>query len=186
MYIKAIIQWLRIWKKTADDIITNKIIANIPSRHIRIFSLRILGAKIGKKVSIYSGCEYRAPKHLILEKNISIGKRVLLDARKGLVIKEGVTIASDVTLWTLHHDYNDEYFKATGNTTIIEEHVWICSRAIILPGVIIGKAAVIASGSVVTKNVEPFAIYGGVPAKKIGERNRIDYKYNPFEKLHIV
>jgi acetyltransferase-like isoleucine patch superfamily enzyme len=64
---------------------------------------------------------------------------------------------------------------------IIEDYVWICSRAIILPGVRIGKGAVVASGSVVTKDVEPWDVVGGVPAKKIAEREKKQYNYIPNE-----
>ena len=53
----------------------------------------------------------------------------------------------------------------------IEDYAWICSRAIILPNVTIGKGAVVASGAVVTKNVDAYTVVGGIPAKKIADRN---------------
>ena len=65
---------------------------------------------------------------------------------------------------------------------VIEDYVWIASRATILPGVTIGKGAVVACGAVVTKDVEPMTVVGGVPARKIGERiNLLEYelKHNP-------
>jgi len=102
------------------------------------------------------------------------------------LIKRNVTIASEAIIWTLHHDYNDLNFKTVGDKVIIEEYVWICSRAVILPGVTIGRGAVVATGSVVTKNVPPFAIVGGVPAKQIGTREDKNYKYVPYYKQHII
>jgi len=60
---------------------------------------------------------------------------------------------------------------------MIEDYVFIGPRTIILPGVKIGKGAVIAAGAVVTKDVPPFAICGGVPAKIIGERRLKTLKY---------
>jgi maltose O-acetyltransferase len=123
---------------------------------------------------------------LIISNGCSIGPRVRLDARKGLTIKENVTIAAEVMIWTLHHDYNDINFKTIGAPVIIDEYAWVCSRAIILPGVKIGKFAVVASGAVVTNDVPDYAIVGGVPAKIIGQREIKDYKYIPYNKMHII
>ena len=68
----------------------------------------------------------------------------------------------------------------------VGDYAWLCSIAITLPGVTIGKGAVVASGAVVAKNVEPYDVVGGVPAKKIGERKKIRYSYSPFYNLHLV
>ena len=84
-------------------------------------------------------------------------------------------------IWTKQHDYNDPDFKIVGRKVIIEDYVWISARAIILPGVKIAKGAVIAAGSVVTKNIEPFSIMAGVPAKRIGTREK-NLRYNPADK----
>ena len=61
---------------------------------------------------------------------------------------------------------------------IIDDHVWIGSRATILPGVTIGRGAVVMAGAVVTHNVEPFAVVGGVPARKVRERELTDPQYS--------
>lgn len=84
-------------------------------------------------------------------------------------------------IWTMHHDYNDINFKAVGSPVIIEDFAWVCSRAIILPGITIGKGAVVASGAVVVKDVEAWTVVGGVPAKKIGDRDKKQYNYIPNE-----
>jgi acetyltransferase-like isoleucine patch superfamily enzyme len=89
----------------------------------------------------------------------------------GLTIGSNVNISNEVMIWTLHHDYNDADFASTGQAVIIEDYVWLCSRSIILPGVTIGKGAVVAAGAVVTKNVEPYTVVGGIPAKQIAKRN---------------
>jgi maltose O-acetyltransferase len=173
------------WRSSLVWLFVNNFITNFPSRHIRLFLLRMLGAKIGK-VAMYGGFEIRCPKKLTIEDGCSIGPKVRLDARKGLIIKKNVTIAADACIWTLHHDYNDENFKMIGETVVIEEYAWICSRCIILPGVKIGKYAVIASGAVVTKDVPDYTIVGGIPAKIIGQRDKKDYKYTPYHKCHII
>ncbi|MBC3787409.1 acyltransferase [Spirosoma utsteinense] len=136
-----------------------------------------MGAKIGKNVGLYRGFEIRNPWHLTICNNTLIGHNALLDARKGLYIGSNVNFSNDVMIWTLHHDYNDENFAETGAPVFIEDYVWVCSRAVILPGVRIGKGAVIAAGAVVTRDVAPYTVVGGIPAKIIGKRNE-NLSYN--------
>ncbi len=174
------------YKASITELYLNFVIPHTPSRHLRRFMLRRCGVIVGENVSMYNSLEIRNPKGLELEGNNSLGKHILLDARKGLTIKKGAVIASHVLLWTLHHDYNTPDFITIGAPVIIGEYSWICSRSIILPGVTIGKGAVVASGAVVTKDVDPYTIVGGVPAKKIGMRDIMEYDYIPQSNLHIV
>lgn len=158
----------------------------VPSRHLRNLLLRMWGADIASHVAMWHSVSIRNPKGLIIGKNCSIGPKVLLDARKGLTIGSSVTIAYDAIIWTLHHDMNDPGFCGKGAPVSIGDHAWICSRSIILPGVRVGRCAVVASGAVVTKDVEDYAIVGGVPAIKIGQRKKIDYNYIPYNIKHII
>jgi len=132
------------------------------------------------------GVEFRKPKNIFIGHNCVINKKVLLDGRGGQIkIGNNVDIGQETNIWTLEHDVNDEYHKSIGADVIIEDYVWIASRVTILPGVKIGKGAVIACGAVVTKNVNSYEIVGGIPAKKIGNRNQnLEYKlnYNPIFK----
>lgn len=173
------------WKSTCQWLFI-RVLPCVPSRHLRIWFLRVAGANIGKNVAMFAQLEIRCPEKLVIGEGTSIGPRVLLDARKGLSIGKNVTIAYEAILWTLHHDMNSLNFQGIGGKSTIGNYAWICSRSIILPGVSIGEGAVVASGAVVTKDVEPYTIVGGVPAKKIGERKKQEYNYVPYYKLHIV
>lgn len=73
-------------------------------------------------------------------------------------------------------------FVQWGGEVEIGPYAWICSRSIILPGIKIGEGAVVASGAVVTKDVPPYAVVGGVPARVIGQRERKDYDYGYVRK----
>ncbi|MDI9880066.1 acyltransferase [Flectobacillus longus] len=159
-----------------------RFISKLPFHTLRITLLRILGAKIGNNVGLYRGFEVRSPNKLIIGNSSIIGHDCILDARKGLTIHENVNISSQAIIWTLHHDVQSLDFREVGAPVIIEDYVWICSRAIILPGVKIGKGAVVAAGAVVSSDVEPFTIVGGVPAKKIGVRNH-ELIYNLGESI---
>ena len=161
---------------------TNVFIANFPSVHFRIWFLKLMGMRMLGDVKLYAGVHIRSPKNIIIESGVSIGPKVLLDGRKGLTIGRSAVIAYDAVIWTLNHDYNDINFCTKGDAVKIGDFAWICSRSIILPGVTIGEGAVVASGAVVTKDVPPYAIVGGIPAKIIGKRNKADYNYGYVEK----
>ena len=177
---------IQIWKESLQMYFLNVILSKFPSHRFRISLLRLNGARIGKQVAIQRACTYWNPKGISIGNGSVVGFNVNLDGRKKLIIGENVTIATDVMIWSLHHDYNDMNFKAVGESVEICDYAWICSRAIILPGVKIGKGAVVAAGAVVVKDVEPYTVVGGVPAKKIAERNRnLDYVPGKY-KLHLV
>lgn len=152
---------------------------NFPSKHIRRWCLMCYkGVKIGHQSPIYSGFEWWAG-HFVVGDGCNIGFHCHIDCRRSVYIGNNVCLATGVMIWTLHHDYNDEKFCVKGGSVTIGDYSWICSRAIILPGVTIGEGAVVASGAVVTKDVEPWTIVGGVPAKKIGNREHKEYNYRP-------
>ena len=80
-------------------------------------------------------------------------------------------ISFGVKIFTLQHDINTADYATLSGTVEIEEYAVLGSYSIVLPGVSIGRGAVVAAGSVVTKDVAPFTLVGGVPAVKISERN---------------
>lgn len=185
--LKDIKRAIRIWERSFYELFLNDITPIILSRHLRKFIyVKLYGATIGTNVYMYRQLELRAPQKLKISGKNSIGKNVMLDARSGLTIEEGCVIASHVLVWTLHHDYNSDDFQVKGAPVILGAYSWICSRAIILPGVTIGKGAVVASGAVVTKDVPPFAIVGGVPAKIIGYRDIKNFQYIPRNNFHMI
>ncbi len=161
--------------------IVEKIIPSIPSKTLRNVLIRMSGVQASQNVHFYPGFVVRNPKGLIIEDGVNIGPKCLLDARKGLIIHKNATIAYEAIIWSLNHDYNDVSFCGKGSLTEIGAYAWICSRSIILPGIKIGEGAIVASGAVVTKNVPPYSIVGGVPAKIIGQREKKEWQYG-YEK----
>lgn len=177
---------MKLWQKRiyyAVVLFGNMIINKVPSRHFRRFFYKLLGAQIGNSF-IFRRAEILFPKGLAMGENSNVGWFTLLDARGGISIGNSVCIASYVKLITGSHDINSPTFDAKFAPIIIEDYVWICTGAIITQGVKIGKGAVVAAGAVVTKDVEPYTIVGGVPAKKIADRTtNLDYKHST-EMLH--
>lgn len=132
----------------------------------------------GKNNCILRNCDVRKPNKIYVGSNVVINNNVLLDGRGGeLNIEDCVDIAQEVQIWTLEHDINDDNHKTVGSKVTIMHHAWICTRAIILPGVTIGEGAIVAAGAVVTKDVPALSIVGGIPAVEIGKRkNPLNYK----------
>lgn len=146
----------------------------LPSNKVRILFVRMFqigeATKIGRRVFIARGVDIRSPWNIQIGDNVVINKNVILDGRGGLKIGNNVDVAQDTMIWTAQHDYNDDYHKYVCASVLIEDYVWVASRAVLLPGTTIGRGAVVAAGAVVTKNVEPMNVVGGIPAKVIAKR----------------
>lgn len=131
----------------------------------------------GTEISWGRHLRFFGVKKIKIGNDVSINRNVLLDGRTGLEIGDSVDIGEYTTIWSLEHDPNSNEHACRGAKVIIKDHVWIAPRCIILPGITIGRGAIIATGSVVTKNVDERTIVAGVPAKVIGRRtNELKYK----------
>ncbi len=164
---------------------TNSILSSFPSIRFRYYGLKISGMNLATNVRFYQGFHIRNPRGIRIGSGTSIGPKVLLDGRKGLTIGKSVVIAYDAIIWTLNHDYNDVHFCGKGAPVIIGDYAWICCRSIILPGISIGEGAIVASGAIVVKDVPPYTIVAGIPAKVIGKREKKKYNYGYDSKKTI-
>ena len=152
-------------------------IGMIPSVHLRTWLYRGLGVKMGKNVTVHFRTELRAPEKLTLGDGTIIGDNAILDARRGLTMGRNVNLSSNVSIYTLQHDHRDPFFNCPPEDKVkfsveIDDRVWLGSNVIVLPGVHIGEGAVCCAGCVVTKDVEPYAVVAGIPARKVSERPR--------------
>jgi acetyltransferase-like isoleucine patch superfamily enzyme len=154
----------------------------IPLHQIRRFVYKSLGAEIGKHVVFHFRTEVRGLQRLKIGDGTIIGDNALLAAQWGLTIGKNVNLSSNVSIYSGAHDHRDPYFRCTAATTrpiTIGDRVWIGSNAIILTGVHIGEGAVVCAGCVVTKDVEPYTVVAGIPARKVNERPRdLRYEFN--------
>ena len=160
------------------DYLCNHIINKIALHNIRMRAYRRFGVAIGKNSIILMSTEMQHATELRIGENTIINQHCLLDGRGGLQIGNNVNISSHVLLVAGKHDINDgQDFSGSVSPIIIDDYVWLCTRTTILAGVTVGKGAIVAAGAVVTKDVEPYTVVAGIPAKKIGERNP-DLSYN--------
>jgi len=146
------------------------ITTTLPSHTLRNFCWRLAGVSIGAKSTLHTGVRVFDPSGIKIGKGTIIGYRSFLDGRAPLTIGDHTDVASEVMIYNQEHALNAEDFHAVDGPVSIGNYVFVGPRAIILPGVTIGNGAVIAAGAVVTKDVAPFSIVGGVPAKEINKR----------------
>ncbi len=154
-----------------------KIVGVVPSHFFRRFFYRVSGMKIGAGSTIHTGAVFYDAGNITIGKDTIIGENAVFDGREKINIGNHVDFASEVMIYNSQHDIQSDDFGVISEPVVIKDYVFIGPRAIILPGVTIGRGAVVAAGAVVTKNVGDFEIVGGVPAKVIGERKLKDPKY---------
>lgn len=153
------------------------IVGYIPFHTIRNIFYVMSGIKMGKHSTFHMGARFFNPAKISIGEGTIIGDHAFLDGREKIVIGNQVDIASQVMIYNSEHNLSDNTFKAIEEPVTIEDYCFIGPRVIIMPGVKIGRGAVVAGGAVVTKDVPDLAIVGGVPAKVIGERPLKEFKY---------
>jgi acetyltransferase-like isoleucine patch superfamily enzyme len=160
----------------------NHIITNIPSHRTRQICLRwLMGVDLGEGCATLMGLRLYTKGQITIGAHSVIDRDCTLDGRGGITIGTNVNLAPEVMVLTAYHDPDSDDFAGIEKAVVIEDYVWIATRAVILPGVKIGHGAVVGAGSVVTKDVPPRTIVAGNPAKVIRQRQgnqtyQLDYK----------
>ena len=168
---RFLVAWFRSWQKRslltyAASLGPNSDFTNYYWRPVL---LRLAGVIVGKRTALLSGIQ-------VSSGELSIGDEVFINTDCRLAcggrisIGDYCQIGARVTFETVSHQLA---FVKNGkrpsdfSPIVVAENVWIGSGAILLPGITMGKGAVVAAGAVVTNDVEPYSVVGGVPAKKI-------------------
>ncbi|MFS4461098.1 glycosyltransferase [Bdellovibrio sp. HCB2-146] len=157
----------------------NFFVHHCPMWTVRKMALKFAGVRIGEDSIVHRKVRLFSAGRVCIGKNSVINRGVYLDNRDSIRIGDHVSVAHDVKIYTTGHDGNDPFFSGLSRPVSIEDYVVIYAGALIMPGVTIGRNAVIYPGSVVTKDVSSNAIVGGNPARQVGER-----KLNPRYKLY--
>jgi maltose O-acetyltransferase len=154
------------------EFLLNKFVAGLPWTELRVAGYARLGVRFADRrtSTILMGTDVHAPRRISIGSHSIIGRRCLLDGRGGLAIGSNVNISSYCLLVSAGHDPHAEDFRGFTAPVAIEDRVWIATGATVLSGVTIGRGAVVAAGALVNRDVEPFSIVGGVPARPIGRR----------------
>ena len=158
-----------------------KLIQNIIYKCIVAFttlSLKMMGVKVGKNFTGFFVTTIECPQKIIIGDNVWMSKNIAFYASSGITIGNDVTIAKDVSFISSDHGFNNTSVKINEQPMqletlpiIIGNDVWIGEKAIILKSVRVGDGAVIGAGAVVTKDVPPYSVVAGNPARIIAHRN---------------
>ncbi len=169
--VVELVRWRRdIWGDMQLRLLAE--LGSIPSHKIRNYFYRRSGVTLPHTSSIHWHAEFYAPTRVVIGENCIIGDNCFLDGRQGITFGENVNVGSHVSIYTRQHDIDSPDFAEIGAPVVVGSYAWIASHSVILPGVTIGEGAVVAAGSVVPRDVPPYTLVGGNPARVIRERQR--------------
>jgi maltose O-acetyltransferase len=167
----------RLWLGSVLAYLYNGWVGQVPCCRLRGSYLRVWLGAFGAGSGVQLRCQFLNGRKVFLGERNVINFGSLLDGRK-FRIQTGadVSIGPCATILTLGHDPRSPDFADRGGEVRIGDRAWIGYGALVLPGLNIGEGAVVGAGAVATKDVAPYAIVAGNPARVIGERPR-DLRY---------
>jgi acetyltransferase-like isoleucine patch superfamily enzyme len=163
-----------------QSIVLNPLVRRLLGRSLS----RELLHRFNPRISRYAHLEHNVrllcyPEKIIIEAGATIGFNCELHAWGEIFIGKNVIISPQTVILTGSHNVETEEYGELIKPVYIEDYAWIAYRSMILPGVRIGKGAVVGAGSVVTKDVEPWSIVAGNPARHLKWRGMKDLHYIP-------
>lgn len=136
--------------------------------------LRAFGAKIASTAAVYATVKVFQPWLLTMKDYACLAEGVDCYNAAPICIGRNATVSQRAFLCTAGHDITDPHHHQTDVPIVIEDRAWVCAEAFIGQGVTVGEGAVCAARAVVIKDVEPWTVVGGNPAKFIKKRVLID------------
>jgi len=163
------------------DYLLNTLVNKIPFADIRMDLYRRAGIKVDATSNIMMHAWVLQARDITIGPNCIIGPFTTLDGRGELNIGRNVNVAGKVLTIGGYHLVDSVTAEGITGKIVIEDNAWVAMRATILPGVTIGEGAYVGAAALVNRDVEPYTLVGGVPAKKIRDRSRdIQYTLHHF------
>lgn len=142
----------------------------LPSSILKVFILRLFGAKVGNNVIIRHQVNIKYPWFLSIGNDTWIGEQVWIDNLVSVTIGSNVCLSQGAMLLTGNHDYSKSTFDLITGEIVLKNGVWIGAKAIVCPNVCIEEHSVLTAGSIGNKNMEAYGIYQGNPALRVRDR----------------
>lgn len=143
----------------------------------RAMLLRVFGAKLGQNCHVYPKARIWAPWNLTCGDVVAIADDAIVYNPSQVTIGSHATVSQEAYLCGATHDYQLETFPLISAPIDIGDFAWVCARATVQSAVSVGEGAVLALGSVATRNLEPWSVYAGIPARKIKVRSNPHAKH---------
>lgn len=170
----------------AQMYLANRVINRLPLHMLRLAYYRwVLGLRIGPNSHIFMGAWFDCKRNFVMGRECTINQNCRLDNRGGLIIGNRVSISAEACILTADHDMRAPDMASRERGVIIEDYVFIGTRAMILPGVTLGRGSAVAAGAIVTRTVLPGQIVAGIPARPIGDRPS-NLQYDPTYAPYFV
>ena len=132
--------------------------------------LRMFGAKMGKNSNVYSSAKVYYPANLVMGDNTCLASDVGCYNVAAVILEDNVTVSQGAYLCTASHDITDPMHPLVTAPIVLKDQSWVGARAFIGMGVSVGQGAVVGASASVYKDVEPWTVVGGNPAKFIKKR----------------
>ena len=159
--------------------IHNNIFGRVPIPCIRnFFANTLLGVDFSKDSAVLQNVRFARRKNFSIGSGSVLNNDCQIDNRFPVTIGENCSISYGTKILTKGHDIDSPIFKTKGGPVVVENYVWVCAFSIISPNVKLGEGCVVLPGSVVVKDVDPYTVVGGNPAKYVRKRST-DLKYIP-------
>lgn len=143
-----------------------------PMHRWRAFLLRLFGARLGRNCHVYASARIWAPWNLVCGDGIGIADGAEIYNPAEVTIGNFAVISQQAYLCGASHDFDDPSFPMISEPIHIGDYAWICARATVQKGLTVGDGAVLALGSIATRDLEPWVVYGGIPARRIKDRKK--------------
>lgn len=166
--------------------LTNHVVSHVPSFALRrMWYQHVLGIHFGEHAGVHLGCYiwFYGPGQIRragvrIGRNARINRSCTLDVREGLVIGDNASLSAEVFVLGAAGRIDGGRSREESRPVVIEDNAWIGVRAVIMPGVRVGRGAVVGAGAVVTRDVPPMAVVFGNPARAVGNRSDADLEYS--------
>lgn len=143
-----------------------------PAHAWRAFLLRCFGARLGPNCHIYPGALIWAPWNLHCEDGVAIADGAIIYNAGRVQLGSHAIVSQQAYVCTATHDIDDPRFPLIVAPITLGRYAWVCARACVLPGVVIGDGAVLGLGSVASRSLDSWHVYAGVPAKALRPRRQ--------------
>ena len=132
--------------------------------------LRMFGARVGEGCCIYPGARIWAPWNLVCEDMVAIADEAIIYNPSLVVLGSHCIVSQQAYLCGASHDYDSPSFNLISAPIRLERYSWVCARATVQMGVTMKEGSVLGLGGVATRDLDPWGIYVGIPARKVKER----------------
>ena len=159
--------WWAAWQPVALTVLES---GWLPFPRLKVWALRAFGATVGPGLVMKPHVRVKDPRNLTVGRNCWVGEGAWIDNLAPVTLGDDVCVSQGAYLCTGGHDHTRPTFDLIARPIAVRDQAWVGARAVLLPGVTVGRGAVVAAGAVVTRDVPPGMIVGGNPARVIKPR----------------